>query len=148
MTSPVFIDTNIPIYAAGRPHPLKAPCREVVKLVAAHPQAFVTDAEVMQELLHRYLALHNWAVGSAVFARFAVVMRDRIEPMYPEDVERVAALVDTQPGLSARDLVHLAVMMRIGAVRIVTADHGFDGIAQAQRLDPADVSMWGATLAT
>ena len=57
MNPVVFIDTNVPIYAAGRAHPLKEPCARILLLVAEHSQAFVTDAEVLQELQHRYLAL-------------------------------------------------------------------------------------------
>ena len=58
MTLPIFLDTNVPIYAAGRPHALKKPCAQILMLVAERPHAFLTDAEVLQELLHRYLALH------------------------------------------------------------------------------------------
>ena len=36
----VFIDTNVPIYAAGRAHPLKGPCAQVLLPVAEHSQAF------------------------------------------------------------------------------------------------------------
>lgn len=60
MPSPIFLDANVPIYAAGRPHALKEPCVEVLTRVAERPQAFITDAEVLQELLHRYLALGRW----------------------------------------------------------------------------------------
>ncbi|MCL4540923.1 MAG: hypothetical protein M1396_01050 [Chloroflexi bacterium] len=34
MTSPIFIDTNIPLYVLGRPHPLREPCSEVLRLAA------------------------------------------------------------------------------------------------------------------
>ena len=57
MAFPLFVDANIPFYAAGRPHPLKEPCQQIVALAARHPRAFVTDAEVLQELLHRYVAI-------------------------------------------------------------------------------------------
>jgi predicted nucleic acid-binding protein len=33
----IHIDANVPIYAAGREHPLKAPCQELVRLAAAAP---------------------------------------------------------------------------------------------------------------
>lgn len=55
MSPPVFLDASIPIYAAGRAHPLKDPAVRLVAFVADHPDAFVTDVEVLQELLHRYL---------------------------------------------------------------------------------------------
>ncbi len=49
------IDANVPIYAAGRTHPLKGPCASVLQLVAETPARFRTDAGVLQELLHYYL---------------------------------------------------------------------------------------------
>lgn len=34
---------------------------QIVRLAAEYPLAFVTNAEVLQELLHHYLALRLWA---------------------------------------------------------------------------------------
>jgi len=49
-------------------HPLKEPCKQVLHLAARYPGAFFTDAEVLQEMLHRYLALKRWP-GKARRAR-------------------------------------------------------------------------------
>jgi predicted nucleic acid-binding protein len=49
-------------------------------------------------------------------------------------------------GLSARDLLHAAVMQRVGTERIVSADRRFDVIAWLQRLDPATVATWSAQM--
>ena len=45
--------------------------------------------------------------------------------------------------MSARDLVHWAVMQRAGAERIITADTDFDRLPIMVRLDPVDVGEWG-----
>ena len=63
MSPAAFIDANVPIYAAGREHPYKSPCADILRMVAENPQAFITDAEVLQELVHRYLAQGRWAPG-------------------------------------------------------------------------------------
>ncbi len=144
MSLPIFLDTNIPIYAAGQPHALRDPCREIIRLVVAHPAAFFANSEVLQELLHRYRAVHRWSQGKGVFERFAALMRDRIEPIYAEDVESAASLADRLPGLSSRDLIHLTVMARVGADQIVSADRGFDRVPGVTRLDPAHLSAWRA----
>lgn len=103
----------------------------------------MTDAEVLQELIHRYRALRSWTgVGNIVFSTFANLMEGRVEPMFAEDVTRAAELVDTYPRLSARDLVHIAVMERAGATAIVTADTTFDNLAGVERLDPAKAATW------
>ncbi len=142
MNPPIFVDTNVPIYAAGRPHYLKAACTRVLLLISRRPEAFVTDAEVFQELLHRYRSLGVWPQGKTVLERFAVLMRDRVEPVRLEDVLHAGRLADTHADLSARDLLHLAVMDRIGSAVIVSADRDFDRVGHVQRLDPMDVGTW------
>ncbi|MBI3977183.1 MAG: type II toxin-antitoxin system VapC family toxin [Chloroflexi bacterium] len=141
--SPVaFLDANVPIYAAGRPHPLKQPCAEILLLAAEQPQAFLTDAEVLQELLHRYLALRLWPQGREVFQRFAELMRDRVAVVQAADVERAADLANTRPELGGRDLLHAAVMERLHLRHIISADTGFDRLPAIERLDPAHVHAW------
>lgn len=141
--SPVaFIDANVPIYAAGRAHSLKKPCIRVLLLAAEQPQAFVTDANVLQELLHRYLSLQLWPQGREVFVRFSELMEERIEAVQAHDVQAAAALADGHRELSARDLLHAAVMRRLGLRQIVSADTGFDRLPGVERLDPAQVAVW------
>ncbi len=141
--SPVaFLDTNVPIYAAGRPHPLKEPCAQVLLLVAQHPRMFATDAEVLQELLHRYLALRFWTQGREAFRGFAELMRERVEAVQAIDVARAADLADAYPELGGRDLLHAAIMDRLQVRYIVSADAGFDRLPGVERLDPGQVSDW------
>ena len=138
-----FIDTNIPMYASGRDHRLKTPSRRIIEAASASRSRFFTDAEVLQELIHRYQAIKEWrGRGDHVFADFVLVMEGRIEPMFAQDVQRAAQLADVYPILSARDLVHLAVMERAGATAIVTADTAFDNLDGVERLDPADAEAW------
>ncbi|MEX2229571.1 MAG: type II toxin-antitoxin system VapC family toxin [Dehalococcoidia bacterium] len=146
MSPPAFLDTNIPIYAAGRPHPLKAPAGRILVHAAEHPAAFVTDAEVLQELLHRYVALRMWDLGRQAFDAFAALMQGRIEPVREDDVVLAAGLADGHRDLAARDLLHVAVMRRIGAERIVSADGGFDELEGVVRLDPSRFDSWVGTL--
>jgi uncharacterized protein len=142
MSPAAFLDANVPIYAAGRPHPLKEPCAQILLLVAQYPQAFVTDAEVLQELLHRYLALRLWSQGRMAFRHFAEMMRERVEAVHGADIERAAELADSDPELGARDLLHLAVMERLQVRRIISADRGFDRPHGIERLDPSLVADW------
>ena len=141
MSRVVFIDANVPIYAAGREHRYREPCGRVLLLVAEHPQWFVTDAEVLQELVHRYVSSGRWALGREVLENFAELMHERIEPVYADDILRAGRLADELPGVSARDLVHLAVMRRLNVSRIVTADTDFDRLPEVERLDPAVVDV-------
>ena len=142
-----FLDANVFIYATGRPHPLKQPCVEILALATRHTLTFLTDAEVLQELLHRLMALRLWANdGRARFWDYAELMEGRAEPMTAADVQEAARMADKHSGLSSRDLVHLAVMHRLEVTHIVTADRTFDQVGDVTRLDPAEVASWGPAL--
>jgi predicted nucleic acid-binding protein len=142
MSPATFVDANVPIYAAGRAHQLKEPCVQVLLLAAEHPQAFVTDAEVLQELLHRYLALRLWPQGRGAFQRFSEILQGRVESVQAVDVQHAADLANTHQELGARDLLHAAVMHRLGVRRIISADVGFDRLPDIERVDPAQESSW------
>ncbi len=89
-----------------------------MRLIGSQPEAFVTDAEVLQELLHRYLRLKLWPdPGYVVLRNFELVMRGRIEMIRPEDVMDAAGFAATYPDIPARDLLHFAVMSRLGATQ-------------------------------
>jgi predicted nucleic acid-binding protein len=101
---------------------------------------------VLQELVHRYLASGRWALGREVLESFGELMHDRVEPVYAEDVLQAGMLANDHPGVSARDLVHWAVMQRAGTERIITADTDFDRLPSVVRLDPVDVGEWGTAV--
>lgn len=142
MTFRILIDANVPIYVFGRPHPLQEPCRQVVRVVAESPDPFFTSAEVLQELLHRYVSIRQWPMGRLAVEYFAQLLSGRIEPLFAEDVLSAAIYADRYPRLSARDLVHLAVGVRMGATHIVSADAAFDAVNEVGRLDPLRVDEW------
>ena len=146
MSQAVFIDANVPIYAVGRPHPNKEPCAHIMRMVARHPDVFFTDVEVLQELIHRYTSSGRWVLGREALRGFMEILYGRIEPVYVEDMNLAARLVDEHPGVSARDLVHAAVMRRVGAERIISADSDFDRIAGVERLNPTEVGEWGSVV--
>ena len=145
MSPAAFIDANIPIYAAGREHPYRDPCADTLRMVAENPRSFVTDAEVLQELVHRYLAQDRWALGRDALRAVALVMQDRLEPFYANDILAAADLADRHPGISARDLVHAAVMQRLGAEHIISADTDFDRLPGITRLDPMFIGEWNSS---
>lgn len=149
----MFLDANVPTYAVGRDHPLKEPCKEIVGLAARYPHVFFTDAEVLQEMTHRYLSSGRFAAGKQAVLDFSVVMRGSIEAVTAADMERALELADEYAmrpgsGLAARDVLHAAVMLRTGSKRIVSADRDFDefGAEGLVRLDPAEVADWRSEL--
>jgi len=139
---PSFIDTNIPMYAAGGPHELREPCQQILAVAIGWPDAFFTNAEVLQEIVYRYFSWNRREQGRQRVLEFAALMSDRIEPVFGIDVERAVELGSVHPQLSSRDCVHLAVMERVGCNSVVTADRGFERVAGMRRLHPRDLSIW------
>ncbi len=91
------------------------------------PQVVV--AEVLQEILQRYVAIDRRdAIQPAFNALLGVV--DEVFPVEALDVEAAKDILLGLPRLSARDAVHLAVVRRQGVERILTFDTDFDGLAE------------------
>ena len=148
MKPAAFLDTNVPIYAVGSEHPYKRPCARILRMAARNPESFITDAKVLQELIHRYLSLGRWQVGREVFRRFCTVMEGRIEPVGHQDAHPAAELADRHQGVNARDLIHTAVMQRLGSQCIISSDRDFDRMPDITRLDPLKAADWEDILLT
>ena len=129
----ILIDSNIPMYLVGAPHPHKADAQRMLEQSISQGERLVTDAEVLQEILHRYVAIDRRdAVQPAFDAVLGVV--DDVLPITRQDVERAKAIVLGSPRLSARDAIHVAVMERHGIVRILSFDSAFDRVPGLTRL--------------
>jgi predicted nucleic acid-binding protein len=138
--SQVFIDVNIPMYAAGAPHPLREPSQNVILAIADGQLDAVTDAEVFQEILYRYLHIGARQKGFQVFDHFHRIMVGRILSIEDADVQQTRDLAEKYSALSPRDLIHLAVMLRHELREIITADEGFDAAVEVRRIDPRTFS--------
>jgi hypothetical protein len=132
----IFVDSNIPMYLAGSPHPHKADAQRLLEAALVSGERLVTDAEVLQEILHRYVAIgRREAIQPAFDGLLGVV--DEVFPIAAADVERAKAIVLGNPRLSARDALHVAIMEREGIERIMTFDAGFDEVPGLVRLGEA-----------
>lgn len=127
-----FVDSNIPMYLVGAAHPHKVDAQRLLEQLIAKDERLVTDAEVLQEILHRYAAIDRRdAIQPAFDAIIGVV--DEIYLIDAADVDRAKTVLAGSPGLSARDALHVAIMERHGVDRILSFDAGFDtrpGIAR------------------
>ena len=138
MTTP-FIDTAVLMYAAGAEHPLREPCRRVMLAIGSGALAAVTSVEVVQELLHRFIAIRRVEVGR----QLASDAMDTFAPVLPIShalMRRVPDLAARYPTLAARDLVHVATCVHEGITEIVSPDRAFDQVAEIRRLDPVELA--------
>jgi uncharacterized protein len=129
----IFIDSNIPMYLVGAPHPHKTDSKRWLEELVNGRERLVTDAEVLQEILHRYVSIKRPdAIQPAFNALLGVV--DEVFSVDQASVERAKVIVLGQKGISARNAVHLAIMQIQGINRILSFDQGFDGFAGITRL--------------
>jgi len=129
----LFVDANIPMYLVGAPHPNRDRATQLLEHAIKMGERLVTDAEVMQEILHRYLAIGRPdAIDPCLDTLRGVI--DEVFAVTGDDVLTARALLGAVSGLSARDAVHAAVMHRHGVHRILSFDRGFDRLDGLQRV--------------
>jgi uncharacterized protein len=113
------------MYLVGSAHPLKVEAQIAVERLVASKERLVTDAEALQEILHRYVAINRRdAIVPALKVMLDLV--DEVFAVEERDVLRTAEIVQSAAGLSARDAIHIAVMERRSIDRILTYDADFD----------------------
>ena len=96
-------------------------------------ERLVADAEVLQEILHRYVAIRRRdAIQPAFDALLGVA--DEVLPIELRDVEAAKTILHGHAALSARDAIHLAIMNRHGIERIMSFDTAFDAYPGITRL--------------
>jgi uncharacterized protein len=129
----ILVDSNIPMYLVGASHAHKNDARRLLEKVVSERERLVTDAEVLQEILHRYVAIDRRdAIQAAFDALLGIV--DQVLAVDRSIVERAKQIVLGYQRLSARDAMHLAVMELHGIERIMTFDSGFDAFPGITRL--------------
>ena len=89
--------------------------------------------EVYQEILHRYHATQRLEVVDVEFEALDYLVPS-ILVFERDDVLEAKDLLDSAPGLSARDAIHIAVMRRAGVTRILSFDRAFDAFPALERL--------------
>jgi uncharacterized protein len=103
----VYVDTSVIMYAGGRDHPLRRPCREVIRQVVAGDLDGVTSAEVVQEILHRFASSPQREKGIAM-ARATLDLFDHLLPVDRTMISAAVDLHEQYEDLSARDALHAA----------------------------------------
>jgi predicted nucleic acid-binding protein len=129
----ILVDSNIPMYLVGSLHIHKSDSQRLLEKLVSERQRLVTDAEVLQEILHRYTSIQ---CRDAIQPAFNAIL-DVVDAVFPIDLataERAKEITLGYPRLSARDAVHLAVMQNRGIEQILSFDSGFDAFPGVSRL--------------
>jgi uncharacterized protein len=129
----IFIDSNVPMYLIGGEHPNKLNSQRILQDLIMSAEPLVTDAEVLQEILHRYVAINRKDAIEPAFDTLLGII-DEVFPVDTTIVAKAKEIVLSRRKISARDALHLAVMIRHGISRIFTFDTGFDHLPGIERL--------------
>lgn len=121
------------MYLVGAPHPHRIDAHRLVDRCIDAGERLVTDAEVFQEILHRYTAIDRRVAIQPAFDTLLRIV-DEVYPIDLADIQRARELVFTTAGPSARDAVHAATMERYRVEEILSFDSGFDRIPGIRRI--------------
>ena len=130
----VFVDSNVPMYVAGRDHPLRDPARRFLERARSGGVDICTSTEVLQEILYRYAALKRLDLAASVYDLFVHIC-PTVLPVALADTDRARALLVSSRGITVRDAVHAAVMLNHDVSEIATFDEGFDALDGISRVD-------------
>lgn len=131
----ILVDANIFMYAAGAGHPNKDASLRFLQRVSHGVENAVVDAEVLQEILHRYRSLGRWDDGKEVYD----LVRRIVPVVVPIDelvMDRARSLLDADRVIMARDALHAAVVLEKGLKAICSFERDFDRIRGVRRVEP------------
>lgn len=135
----ILVDSNVFMYAAGAAHPNKEPSARLLQRIAEGTVEASTDAEVLQEILHRYRAIRRWQDGQRVYDLARRIV-PTVLPVTVEVLDEACRILDAAPRVMARDAVHAAVVRLAGLEAICSFDGDFDAIDGVVRKQPQDVA--------
>ena len=121
------------MYLVGSPHPHKADAQRLLEKLITDRERLVTDAEALQEILHRYVAIDRRdAIQPAFDALLGIV--DEVLSVDRGAAVRAKQIVLGYRQVSARDAIHVSVMEQNGIHQILSFDSGLDAFPGITRL--------------
>lgn len=132
----VYLDTNVLVYAFGAKSPHRDPCREILRAVAERRLAGETSACTIQEFVRQ--RRRRGDQQAAARARSAIDVCTDLHPVDGAVIRRALETVERYPKLDIADAVHVATASTHGIPMVISADRGFDGVPEIDRVDPLD----------
>ncbi|HWP36313.1 MAG TPA: type II toxin-antitoxin system VapC family toxin [Gemmatimonadales bacterium] len=134
----ILVDASIIMYAAGAEHPHKRPSVALLERIADGELEATIDAEVLQEILHRYRAIGRWEDGRQVYDLTRQLFPS-VVPVTAAVLDRARRVLDDDSHIMARDALHAAVVMTEGLEAVCSYDHDFDRIKGLVRREPHEL---------
>jgi predicted nucleic acid-binding protein len=131
----ILLDITVLSYAVGVEHPLREPCR---RLLRAHGDGRIeaaTTIEVVQEFMH-VRARRRSRTDAAALARHYMAALSLLVTR-AEDLDLGVTLFERQTALGAFDAVLAAVALNQRVEALVSADRAFRAVPDLPWVDPA-----------
>ena len=130
-----LIDTNIFIYAVGRPHAHKEKSLRLVKDVLTRPSGYNINVEILQEIIHLYISRKEREKGLNLI--------ESILDMFPQpfsvtskDIKVACFFLKKYPEINTRDSIHAAIVKNYRLEGIVTYDKHFEILTEIKVFRP------------
>lgn len=134
----ILVDTNVLMYAFGADHPSRGLSADFLEAVSEGELEASIDAEVLQEILHRYRAINRLETGFQIFDD-ATEIFSQIVPISRDEMIAARTKMEEYTHLSARDAIHIAVAEVHGMEAICTYDQGFKNVSSVPVLEPGEI---------
>ena len=135
----ILLDTTVLSYGVGAEHPLREPCRRVLRAHGDGRIEATTTIEVIQEFLH-VRARRRSRSDAVAHARHYVAALSPLETR-AEDLEAGLTLFEGYPALGAFDAVLAAVALNRRVEALVSADRAFGEVPHLPWVDPATPNL-------
>lgn len=134
----ILLDTTILVYAVGTEHPLREPCRRIVRAVGDGLLVATTTVEVIQEFAHVRARRRGRVDARATASNFAALLAPLVQPD-ADDLELGLRLFAEHESIGAFDAVLAATVQRRAHLdALVSADTGLATITDLHVVDPAN----------
>ncbi|MGR3316953.1 MAG: type II toxin-antitoxin system VapC family toxin [Candidatus Anammoxibacter sp.] len=135
MKLPFFLDANIIMYAIGKEHPLREPCRKTLNMIKIGKITTVTNTEVLQEIFHRYFSINKPQIGEEAYLAIKTFC-SKILPVTLHELDSTLILLKKYSSINTRDAIHAATMINNNMKEIISTNTHFDDILEIKRIAP------------
>jgi uncharacterized protein len=131
----IVVDTTVLVYAVGTDHPLRGPCRQLIRAIADGTVSATTTIGVIQEFTH-VRARRRDRKDAAGLARDYIELLSPLLIVEEADLREGLRLYEEGTVFGSFDAVLAAAARAAGAEALVSADTGFTSIAAIHHVVP------------
>ena len=131
----IVLDTTVLVYAVGADHPLREPCRQLIRAIADGTVLATTTVEVIQEFTY-VRARRRDRKDAAALARDYIELLSPLLIVEETDLREGLRLYEEKSGFGAFDAILAAAAHAAGADALVSGGNGFADITAIQHVIP------------